>query len=236
MADDAPPPMAPLWIVSFGDMISNMVTFFILLAAFSTPSSADVDVRELAVNVREPGVFDVAKKRAVLKRPASADAKIDVDGAEQPSQREEENLDRKLDAFVMGPEYAVKPDFSRLADGLRIQLEADRAFRPGDAEPSPEAAELIMEIGRFFRGEGCTFTVEAHCDARTHRYSGASTPAELSRDMAVAAARVLHERAEVPAHRVIVAPKGADSPVASDDTPAGRAANRRIAVVVRKAP
>ena len=37
---DAPPPGAPLYMVSFGDMITIMLTFFILLCSYSTKRQA----------------------------------------------------------------------------------------------------------------------------------------------------------------------------------------------------
>ena len=36
--EDEAPPGAPEWIVTFSDMISLLVTFFILLMTFSTPA------------------------------------------------------------------------------------------------------------------------------------------------------------------------------------------------------
>lgn len=236
MADDAPPPGAPLWIVSFGDMISNMVTFFILLAAFSTPSEADTDNREMAVNVKEKGVFDSGRKRSMVKKSATADAKAETNGAEKPSARVEQDLDRRLDTFVMGPEYKVKPDLERLPDGLRIALLADKMFAPGSHRLRPEAAEIVGDIGRYFRGEGCDFVVETHADGRSHRYAGDASPLDLTRGMAAAVADILRVDAQVPPHRIAVAPRGATEPVASDDDPLGRAQNRRVVVYVRKAP
>jgi chemotaxis protein MotB len=235
VADEAPPPPgAPLWIVSFGDMISNMVTFFILLAAFSTPSEADTDSREMAVHVKEKGVFDSGRKRSLVKKHASNDAKLETDGAEKPSQRSEQSLDRKLDTFVMNSDYKVKPDFSKLPDGLKVTVQADRMFAPGDATLRPEAAEIITEIGKFFRGEDCEYVVEAHVDARSHRYAGDASPLDLSRRMAIAAFVRLTQDAGVEPHRVAVSAKGASEPVASDEEAAGRAKNRRVVIYVRK--
>ena len=235
MADDAPPPSAPLWIVSFGDMISNMVTFFILLAAFSTPSEADTNSTTMSPQTNEKGVFDKAKKkRAMVAKAASNDAKLETEGAEKPSERAEVSTDRKLDTFVMNSDYKVKPDFERLADGLRIIVQADRMFAPGDATLRPEAAEVIAEIGRYFRGESCEYVVEAHVDGRSHRYAGDASPLGLSRRMAIATAAWLHTEAGVETHRISIAPRGAAEPVASDDEAAGRAKNRRVVIFVRK--
>lgn len=235
MADDAPPPGAPLWIVSFADMISNIVTFFILLAAFSTPSPYDTDVRDQAVTAKEKGVFaGASKKRAVVSRRGGEDTKAEGEGTEKSSRRSEKSLDGKLDTFVQDASYKVKPDLERLDDGLRITLAADRVFGPGEWVPKGEHADVIEEIGRYFRGEGCVFVVEAHVDGRTHRTSGVESPFDLSRRMALAVASVLTDRAGVPAHRVGIAPLGASQPIASDDEAAGRAKNRRIAIVVRK--
>ncbi len=235
MADDAPPPGAPMWIVSFGDMISNMVTFFILLAAFSTPSEADTDNTTMSTQQNEKGVFESnKKKRAMVAKAASNDAKVATDGPEKPSERTEESADRKLDTFVMNSDYDVKPDLERLADGLRIVVQADRMFAPGGSQLRPEAADIVTEVGKYFRGESCEFVVEAHVDGRSHRDAGDASPLDLSRSMAVATATWLQKEAGVEAHQIAIAPRGAASPVASDDEAAGRAKNRRIVIFVRK--
>jgi chemotaxis protein MotB len=234
MDDDAPPPGAPLWIVSFGDMISNMVTFFIMLAAFSTPAEADTDVTEMAIVVNEKGVFDRGKKRALVPKPSSADAKNDRDGPETPTKRSEETLDRSLDRYVSSSAFNVPVDLERLPDGLAIRIAADRMFAPGDAELKPEAAQIVEEIGRYFRGEGCDFTVEAHADSRSHVYAAKEGPLELTRSMAAKVATYLVERADVEPHRVAIQPAGASKPAATDDDAAGRAKNRRVVIYVRK--
>jgi chemotaxis protein MotB len=235
VADEAPPPGAPLWIVSFADMISNMVTFFILLAAFSTPSANDATSASTGPGLREKGIFEQSSKsRALVGRRPTADAKHGSAGPENPSRRSERERDEKLDRFVQDADYSVKPDLERLPDGLRLNFAADRMFAPGAHEPRPEVAQLMEETGRFFRGEGCEFLVEAHCDGRSHETSGFASPRELSRDMAIAAAQVLIARAGVPAYRVAIVPFGASQPVASDEDAVGRAKNRRVAIVVRK--
>jgi flagellar motor protein MotB len=218
-----------LWIVSFSDMVANLVTFFIILACFAgSDDGKGAAVVESGVGVH--GTRSTPPATAMVAKPRTSDGRFGVDGQDRPSQRQEERLDAALDKLQTPVEYDVAPDLERLAAGMRIRLTADGLFRPGSSSMSEAGVVIVREIGSFFRGEACTLIVEGHADALPGESS--DTAATRSQGMAKSIARVL-VGSGFESFRVAIAPRAAEVPLASNETPAGRRQNRRIEIIVR---
>lgn len=222
-------PGAPLWIVSFSDMVANLVTFFIILACFAgTDDNKGAAVVESGVGVH--GTQNTPPATAMVAKPRTGDGRYGVEGQERPSARQEERLDAALDKLATPVEYDVEPDLERLSAGMRIRLTAEGLFRPGSSSMSEAGVVIVREISAFFRSEPCTLVVEGHTDALPGEDS--ATAASRSLGMAKSIARVLAGGGMEP-FRVGIAPRAAEVPIAPNDTPAGRRQNRRIEILVR---
>ncbi len=226
-------PGCPLWIVSFADMISNLVIFFILMATFGAKNAANLEATGGGRD-REAGVLAAGPdKRDVVGRTAKSGARIG-DGSRDPSRRSETASDSRFDRFAQDASYDVRPGIERLRDGLRIRIDEERLVVPGSWTLSESGKTLIEEIGNFFRGEACDFTVEAHVDGETWKKLGAASDLEASRELAVSVADHLFGNCGIAAPRVSITSFGASKPVAGNDTAVGRARNRRVELVLRE--
>ncbi len=229
---------APLWIISFADMVANLLIFFILLVTFSTGDSGSDKMSGKALD-GQIGVFgetDDAALPAVVTRRLGQGGRWGEKGAEQSSSRHGRERAAELDRKVQSASYSVKPKLEDLPDGMIIRLDAASVFGAGSDEVSAEARALLEEIGNFFREESSEFTVVAATDDRTFHYSKFPSELELTRAMAIGVARVLHEEARIETHRTGIAPIGSTKPVGDNQTAAGRAANRRVEIIVRSPP
>jgi chemotaxis protein MotB len=227
-------PGAPLWIVSFADMISNLVIFFIVLATFATKTTESNKVPKKVLE-GDLGIYGSSRERpnpAVVARPGPKS--WNATAPETPSRRKGTDADA-LQSKIQGKEYHVRPNISKLKDGLRITLE-DSAFAAGSDELSADGRELIAEIGRFFRDESVEIVVEAHTDDRTFRFSRHGSDVDLTRAMAMAVAEVLVSESGIAPPRVGISPFGSGRPLEPNVTAAARARNRRVEIVAKELP
>jgi flagellar motor protein MotB len=127
------------------------------------------------------------------------------------------------------------PGVEARADGdvLRVELPADRLFQPGSTVLQPVAGSLLDtvagELARNFPEQ--RIGVEGHTDNDIIRVPGADHN-QLSTGRATAVYQYLVARGQIPANRLIIVGHGANNPVVSNATAAGKARNNRVELVV----
>ena len=234
MAAKEPEPAAgaPDWIVTFADMISLLVTFFILLMTFSTMEtydafqttgnlfgSAGVLRNDTGDTMTEPPDVDVM---------AAMDA---MRGAAVPHSRPAEDLldDLSLQAARPDEEHA-EVDLTSVADGILIRYDERGSFQPGSAELPPYLEVALRELSTVVEHYPHMVVVEGHTDdtfTPTSRFPDAEA---VSLARAEAAAELLIATSELDPLQVQIAGYGKDRPREDNDSPEGRRLNRRIEI------
>jgi chemotaxis protein MotB len=122
-----------------------------------------------------------------------------------------------------------------LADGLHLILPHDVLFQSGSASLKPEGSELVKELVIELEKQPYQIAVLGFTDnvpvgaAVAERYP---SNWELSGARAASVVRVL-ESEGIPTNQLVAVARGETGPIASNDTPEGRAQNRRIDVRIR---
>jgi chemotaxis protein MotB len=122
-----------------------------------------------------------------------------------------------------------------LADGLHLVLPQDILFESGEATLSPEGEELIAELAQEINEQPYQIGVLGFTDnvpVGPKLMERFPSNWELAGARAASVVRVI-EAAGVPAGQLIAVSRGEGEPIASNDTPEGRAQNRRIDVRIR---
>ncbi|RME23083.1 MAG: endoflagellar motor protein [Deltaproteobacteria bacterium] len=121
----------------------------------------------------------------------------------------------------------------RIVDGRMVVVMAtDILFESGKADLSEEGRKALAEVGAVLASiPDRSFQVEGHTDNVPISTSRFHNNWELGSARAVSVVETLIE-AGVPPERLSAASYAEFHPVASNDTPEGRAANRRIEIVV----
>ena len=227
---------APLWIISFADMISNLVIFFILVATYAS-KSADANAVPKKVLDKDVGIFGSSKERPRTGIvPRRGEPAPDREAAAENASKRHGADPEALRSKVQDESYNVKPRISDLGDGVRISFAEDGAFEAGSEELTADGRELVAEIGRFYAAEPVDLVVETHTDDRSFRFSRHVSETDLTRSMGISVALVLARDAGIQAPRIGISPFGADKPAESNATASGRARNRRVEIVVKERP
>jgi chemotaxis protein MotB len=203
-AEPEPPAGAPDWIVTFADMISLLVTFFILLMTFSSMEAYDafqVDGDLLGTT----GTLTASKGPSAVDPPANdrINAMDAVRGAAIPHRRPASELLENLEE--MGQKKTdehVELDLKDLKDGLARTLE----HYP------------------------YTVAIEGHTDDHVTPTPSYPDAATLSAARAASVAQTMIDSSGISPLQIQLAAAGSTRPVGDNETPEGRLANRRVEI------
>lgn len=230
--EEEQPVGAPEWIVTFTDMISLLVTFFVLMMTFSSMDDWDRLKVDALLDSSRSALTSRDSHIAVDAIPDDLISDVDMRrGANQPHSRPVEELTENIEEMGQRmTEQHLALDLSAVPDGLLIQFGEDACFEPGSAEPSEALIESLDELGRVFEHYSYLVVVEGHTDDRFRPTPGYPTPEALSCARASAAAKHLLAGSGISPKLIQVAGLGATRPIDSNDEPRGRLRNRRVEI------
>ncbi|NRA97743.1 MAG: OmpA family protein [Planctomycetes bacterium] len=227
------PLLAPLWIVTFGDLISLLVTFFILLYTFSAVDQ-DKFRRVAGTLTGSLGVMTdpmQKSKRNLLITTVPPTVRTDLRGSDHLPNRKE--IEDAVNDKIQDPSvFDQKVDMEGLSDGMRIRLDGDHFFAPGRTTLDPNGREVLLEIARFFEKEPVRLVIESHTDTLTPTVGGGDGAMALTRRTAREMARTIVLEGGWDASRVGACAMGSSASIAENDTATGRRRNRRIEIRV----
>jgi chemotaxis protein MotB len=244
------------WLITYADMITLLMVLFIVLysisqvdlakfrrlkegvaGGFGGPSAAGALSGGAGPLPGGAGVFDYglhgtqAVTSAQAAQAALADVQARTAGARQQRsvlQGAQQEIQRSLDKDGLGE--TVK--FRLEARGLVVTIVSDKVlFELGQADLRPEGRELVDKLAAAIGRLPNNLAVEGHTDnvPISGRYA---SNWELSTARATTVLRELIERHGIAAGRLSAAGYADERPVATNDTVDGRAANRRVELVV----
>jgi chemotaxis protein MotB len=203
------------WLVSYCDMISLLVTFFLMMMTFSTSSKGDVKSAGVGILKGRGGVFPNLTGYPAGDAPPEPILNTIADAIE--SQR---GIGGLKDALALTPEL----------DGITIQFGEDCSFAPGSAELTPALREVLEKLGRAVQTYTHLIVVEGHTDDRVRATADFPDAEALSAARAVSAARVLLDSGRLPPDLLQIAGRGSERPRRPNDTALDRTWNRRVEV------
>ncbi|MFT7617186.1 MAG: chemotaxis protein MotB [Planctomycetota bacterium] len=228
------PKGAPMWIVTFTDMISLLLTFFILILTFSSMEEEKMQQATGSLS----GAFGVLSDPGRPPRTETQKSltykfrKRDENGVTDPSLRPSEVKDA-----VRGVQdrlkYNVAIETTDLERGVLLDLKSNgdkEIFVLGTSKLNPWATSLLREIATEFRDLPMRICVETHIDSKTPELIG-EDPRTLTLEMALSVAALIVKQGFSP-ERVSASPMGDFYRIASNDKPLDRFRNRRLRIRV----
>jgi chemotaxis protein MotB len=120
--------------------------------------------------------------------------------------------------------------------GLVITLPQAVLFDSGDDRVRASALSLVARIAEVLRGIDNKVLLVGHADAKPVHNRRFRNNWELSAARGMRLLETLTGRFGIPEARLAVASYGAYAPTGPNDTPGGRAANRRVEIVILRDP
>lgn len=225
------------WLLTYGDLMTQLVCFFVLMMSFAVIS--ENKFREVVVSLHDAlsgtGVLP-AFQNVIGDIPRSVITTSPIDSEALSDAKEA--IDKELEETGMSPH--VETEIRE--EGLVIILNQSSPpifFNSGDARIRDQVHPVLGKIGQIIKGLPNDVRIEGHTDNRPINTSQFPSNWELSMARATNVLKYLHAATGIAPNRLSAGGYGPYRPVASNDTSSGRAKNRRVEIVIlriEKAP
>lgn len=232
------------WLVSYADFITLLFAFFVVMFASSqTDKGKAQQVSDSVKKALEDNQFaaaiagilggtadDKGRGNAMMRGPGGT--KRGSDEATPAKVVEllpsEQFLSQELKEDIESGKVAVHMS----ARGLVVSLREAAFFSPGDDAISAQAYSMLEKIAGTIRQLPNPVRLEGHTDAVPIHNSRFRSNWELSTARAIAMLEILTVEFGVASARLAVAGYGENVPLDSNETPEGRARNRRVDIII----
>jgi len=224
---------APMWMVSWSDMTTLLLTFFIVMMSF-----AEIDGEDFYLVLSSfrgslgmmTGGYSLSSGKLV---------EMGQNMKNLPSTTQGRALSQKLQRAVSVFKPEIETKKVRVTEderGLVITLASDSFFDPGSAALKNEMKPVLAKVGNVLR-EIPNFTrIEGHTDSNPISAPGAtrgfSTNWELSGARGINVLRYLQEEEKINPKQLSAVAFAEQRPLDTNNTPEGRAYNRRVDIVI----
>ncbi len=214
-------PGSPAWMTTYGDMVTLLLTFFILMFAMSTVNEQKFMQAALslqnALGVLPKNIGVVGELSPAIGTTGASFERIDMlESMEQIAEMfQEEALEDVATVEVTGPGEVL------------IRMGDEVLFDPGESELKSQALRVLRGITNSIQGKTESVYVEGHTDNVPISTPEFPSNWELSSARALRVLRLLEEMGVPPAQLAAVG-HSQHVPIESNESLEGRARNRRV--------
>lgn len=221
---------APLWFVSFSDLMTNMLCFFVMLFAFSSLDSTkklkDSDARDekfhavFTINASQGAhQWLTPGNKGILTSPSSRKSDIPLIT---------KNIKRKLARVPLGDRMQVMSD----DQVVKIQIPANVLFESGRAEMKASAEEVLTALVPIIGTIENYIRIDGHTDDLPAKSTAYPSNWELSAARACTVLRFFVEKMNLDPGRFSAQGYADNRPREKNITPETREINRRVEIVI----
>jgi len=247
---EEPPPNTLGWMVTFSDMVTLLLTFFVLLLSMCSLEAGKLkQVQKLTLEAM--GVlFEGEKSELGFKTILTGDESVLFKGeraevglrtvipteeiikeAVSVTEHVSERYAR-LKMKLVREQLLGTVEFEETEKGFDILLKDALLFNPGEAEINPEGTLVLSKIGEVIKDIEVDIVVEGHTDSVPISTERFPSNWELSTTRAVNAVKYLAEEVGVNPVKLSAVGYADTKPKVSNNTPENQAKNRRVEIVL----
>ena len=227
---------APKWVTTFGDLMSLLLCFFVLLLSFS-----EIDrqkYKQVAGSMEK--AFGIQRKKNVSESPRHGLKMIAKDfDQESMATRVKEFIGREIEENFDELYGKIEDDIEIEAkkDQLVIRMMGESTFDSGKAEIKPELKPLILRIGQILTRETAgDIIIAGHTDNVPVTGGPFQSNLKLSIARAATVAQFLLDQTAIDPKRLSTMGFGEYRPIAENTIEPGRRKNRRVEIIVGTLP
>lgn len=229
---------APGWMTTFSDLMSLLLTFFILLFSMS---NVDADkFNDVTNSLRSSflgggeSILDGAKIQEYIVPMESSEMGADGEGGVVLDliPREIYEMYEKVGEYLEENDLDDSVSFSLDSKGVYVNIKDSILFDSGSAALKDDGMDFLSQLEGLINDFENDIVIEGHTDNVPIRNGLYPTNWELSTARAVTVVRHLSEVEDIAPERLSARGYGEYSPIAPNDTPENRASNRRVNVFI----
>ncbi|MGI9261891.1 MAG: flagellar motor protein MotB [Woeseiaceae bacterium] len=258
---DAPPEKkesagVPAWVMTFADLMTLLMCFFVLLLAFSEmdaakfkelsgsmkdafgvqteievrtiPKGTSVVAREFSPGKPEPTALNEVRQFTIDSNQNSLDALERRKKDEEDTEAHAKRIRAALKDEIENGDVAVQTDGAKVI----IHVLENASFDSGLADVRTQFKPVLDKIAGLIDNNSGMVTVSGHTDNVPISNARFRSNWELSTSRAVSVAHQLLQKADIDPDRFIVSGHADTRPRADNDTSDNRAKNRRVDISI----
>lgn len=244
-SEDEPKKGAPAYMNTYGDMMTLLLTFFVLLFSMSSidvskfkaiiasfDGSSGVlsggETIEENTNILGNGVrqFPEKKNKEDLSQQANRDAQAAL-----------EKIKQDLERYMVNENIQEKVTVEQNGDEIILRFDDILLFDTGKADIKPGAIPVLDTLGvklKEYLTEGYRLRLEGHTDNVPIRTSQFPSNWELSAARAIAVAKFFTDEMDFEVSKISTEGFRDNVPIGDNATSEGRAMNRRVEIKISK--
>jgi chemotaxis protein MotB len=209
------------WLTTFNDMVTLLLTFFVLVLSMSKLDSGKVQQASRSVSDAF-GMLNWSKNLSVkVFDPFVLPRGVKIIRSQNMKERLTDDFNQ-----IKG----VEADITR--DGVLVTLRDKILFETGLAQLNVKETGIIRELGGILSNVDCPIRVEGHTDDIPIHNSKFISNWELSAARAVAVVKYLTGECGIPPERLSAAGYAESRPLVPNDSKQNRAINRRVEIIL----
>ncbi|WP_044339449.1 flagellar motor protein MotS [Rossellomorea aquimaris] len=227
------PTGAPKWMVTFSDLITLILVFFILL--FSMSQIDIVKFRAIADSFQQRQILEFYPSVIPFENP-SAEPEVEMEKMQtQSSEQADKELQQLLEdiqSYLNENKLSDVIVATRTERGVVLVLQEQALFASGEATVLEDAYPFLNKVGDLISRIPNFVKVEGHTDNRpinTYRFP---SNWELSSARASSVIRYIIQTENLDPKRFIAVGYGDTRPIAPNDTRENLQKNRRVEVII----
>ena len=220
---------APAWVVTFGDLMSLLLCFFVLLLSFSEMDRNKYRIVSGAMK----NAFGIQRKKPVFESPRGQkmiskefDQAIILMKVQDVIDPIKQELEDEFQEFKASIEIAVKEE------EITIRMMGEATFDTGRAVLKKNFAPLLLKIGEVLSKTKGEIIIAGHTDNIPLNGGPYRSNLGLSMARAGSVAEYLLKSTSIDPKRLSTMGFGEYRPLESNDTEQGRQKNRRVEIIV----
>jgi chemotaxis protein MotB len=245
LPEDPPPEGAPEWMVTYSDLVTLLLCFFVLLYSMATISTEKFEQinRSLRLTFQTSANADRFEDNigkditAILRNQEEEKKQFDYEQPIEDSQEEKEELDelvKELRELILELDLGEYVQVLDGIDSVILRINSIILFDLGDANIKNTALVTLSRVGSLLSSLSTDIIVQGHTDDLPINTLLFPSNWELSTKRATNIVKFFIETNDLNPSMLTATGNAEFQPIVPNNTPENRTKNRRIDVVISK--
>ena len=244
-SEDEPKKGAPAYMNTYGDMMTLLLTFFVLLFSMSS-----IDVSKFKAIIASfdgsSGVLNAGETveentnilgNGIKQFPDKKDKEDLRQQADKEAQKVLNNIREDLKTYITDERLEEKVTVEQNGDEIILRFDDVLLFDIGKADIKPGAIPVLDTLGiklKEYLTDGYRLRLEGHTDNVPIKTSQFPSNWELSAARAIAVAKFFTDEMDFEVSKISTEGFRDNIPIGNNATPEGRAMNRRVEIKISR--
>ena len=223
---------APAWMVTFADLVTLLLTFFVLLLSFANTDAQKF--QDMLGSVKD--AFGTLSKTPGPDVEWKQDSVVGTVDILEVKEREKILFFQLMRRIIKKKDMGENTEMKMEKDGIRLRIKGHALFKSGRAELSPDIYELLTDIKGLIDRFKYTLVVEGHTDDVPIKSTIYPSNWELSSARAISVIRYYMEILRMPPSQLMAVGYADTKPLVKNSSAENRSKNRRVEFMFKQPP